>query len=337
MKAKKTSLFCLAIVALVLLLSACSGSIGTTGSTSQSNLSVLQVLQNSATAMSKLKSAHIDLKASGSGQAVNSGVTPTPTIGTTPGGTPTAVPPIATPSTATPTSTTQQVTFNVTGSGDEALPNDEAMRFNVTQSVTNTPTSFAQIVQGNNVYVQNAQGKWYVFNKSAFSGYVSKPFSGFGTPNLTQLLGLLVHTKISDHGDETLNGMTVRHISIALDKVALQQMLSSDSQLASLLGQQNINAVLNNTKSVNASIDLWIDETQFYLRQTELKLNLNVNAASLGQSLTPVANSGNTGLIPANVITSLDSTVDLSKFNQPVTIVPPTNATPATNPSTVIG
>ncbi len=335
MKAKKISLFSMAILALVLLLAACSGSIGTTGSTPQSNLSVLQVLQNSASAMSKLKSAHIDLKANGSGQAVNSGVSVTPTTGATPGGTPTAVPPIATPSTAS--TTTQQVTFNVTGSGDEALPNDESMHFYVTQSVTNTPTSFAQIVQGNNVYVQNAQGKWYVFNKSAFSGYVGKPFSGFGTPDLTQLLGLLIHTKISDHGDETLNGLTVRHISIALDKVALQQILSSDSQLASLLGQQNINAVLNNTKSVNATIDLWIDETHFYLRQTELKLNLNVNAASLGQSLTPVANSGYSGLIPANVITSLDSTVDLSKFNQPVTIVPPTNATPATNPSSVIG
>jgi hypothetical protein len=320
MKAKKSSLCCLVVVALALLLAACSGSIGTTGSTSQSNLSVLQVLQNSATAMSKLKSAHIDLKASGSGQAVNTGTTATPG---------------ATSSTATPTA--QQVTFNVTGSGDEALPNTEAMRFNVTQSVTNTPSSFAQIVQGNNVYVQNAQGKWYVFNKSAFSGYLSKPFSGFGTPNLTQLLGLLVHTKISDLGDTSLNGMTVRHISIALDKVALQQILSSDAQLASLLGQQNINAALNNTKSFNATIDLWIDETQFYLRQTELKLNMNVNAASLGQSLTPVANSGYAGLIPANVITSLDSTVDLSKFNQPVTIVPPTNATPATNPSTVIG
>jgi hypothetical protein len=310
---RRASMFCITIAALVLLLTACSGSIGATGNTSQSNLSVLQVLQNSATAMSKLKSAHVDLKASGSGQAVNS----------------------TTSTTATPT--TQQVTFNVTGNGDEALPNSEDLRVNVTQSVTNATTSYAQIVQGNNVYVQNAQGKWYVLKKSELSGYVGNPFSGFGAPNMTQLLGLLVHTKITDHGDETLNGMTVRHITIALDKYALQQILSSDSQLVSMLGQQNINAALNNTKSFNATIDLWIDETQFYLRQTELKLNLNVNAASLGQSITPVANSGYTSLIPANVITSLDSTVDLSKFNQPVTIIPPTNATPASNLSSVIG
>ena len=40
---------------------------------------------------------------------------------------------------------------------------------------------------------------------------------------------------------------------------------------------------------------------------------------------------------PASVKTALDLIVDLSKFNDPVTITPPTNATPTNNPAAVLG
>src|SRR3989440_11743812 len=102
---KKHFLLLVALATVLLLISACSSTGGGTGG---SNLTVLQLLQNSSKAMSQLKSAHVDLKANGTGQAINTNTTTTPT--------------------------TSQVTFNLTGSGDEALPNQEAMQFDVTQN-----------------------------------------------------------------------------------------------------------------------------------------------------------------------------------------------------------
>lgn len=302
-----TLLLCISLGALLLLFSACSGSIGTGGGSTPapSNLTVLQVLQNSQKAMSKLKSAHVSLQTKGSGQSA----------GTT------------TSSAGTPTT----VSYSVTGSGDEALPNQEEMHLTTTQSVTSTTNAITEIFSGNQVYVQSG-GQWYVLNSSQV-GKVGNPFAGFGSPNMTELLGLLVHTQITDHGDQSLNGVTLRHITLKLDKYALQQLLDSDQQLVNMLGQQNINAIINNAKTVNATLDLWIDEQQFYVHRTELKLNLNVNAASLSQSVTPTVNPTIKGLIPANVLSNLDSIVDLSNFNETVSITPPASATPITIPT----
>src|SRR6266566_9088278 len=128
---KKHFLLLVALVTILLLISACSP----TGGSGGSNLTVLQLLQNSSKAMSQLKSTHIDLKANGSGQAITTNATSTPTTGT-----------------ATPTTTAvNNVTFNLIGSGDEALPNVEVMQFDVSQNgATTTPTTshLEQIVQG---------------------------------------------------------------------------------------------------------------------------------------------------------------------------------------------
>src|SRR5690348_14717663 len=157
---KKHFLLPIALVTAFLLISACSP----TGGSGSSNLTVLQLLQNSSKAMSQLKSAHIDLKANGSGQAITT-ATPTTTTTTTP----------------TPTATVNNVTFNLIGTGDEALPNVEAMQFDVSQNgATTVPTTshLEQIVQGDKVYIKNTKGQWYVLDKSALKGYVDDPFSG---------------------------------------------------------------------------------------------------------------------------------------------------------------
>src|SRR6266566_4134065 len=181
---KKHFLLLVALVTILLLISACSPIGGGSGG---SNLTVLQLLQNSSKAMSQLKSTHIDLKANGSGQAITTNATSTPTTGT-----------------ATPTTTAvNNVTFNLIGSGDEALPNVEVMQFDVSQNgATTTPTTshLEQIVQGDKVYIKNTKGQWYVLDKSALKGYVDNPFSGVKSPDLTELIGLLEHTKITDNG-----------------------------------------------------------------------------------------------------------------------------------------
>jgi len=211
--------------------------------------------------MNKLKSAQIDVKASGSGQALTS-------------------------STATPTSssakpTINNVTFSLTGNGDEALPNEEAMQFNVTQNITNETSKLAQVVQGDKIYIQNTKGQWYVLDKSVLKGYVDNPFSGINNSDLSLLIGLLQHTKITDNGVESLNGQNLRHITIALDQVALKQFLSNNQQLVDVLGQQNLNAIIDHTKAFNSTVDLWIDETTFYIHRTELKFNLSADTSTL--------------------------------------------------------
>ena len=224
------------------------------------------------------------------------------------------------------------VNFSLSGSGDEALPNQEKMQLTTTQSVTNTTSNVTEILVGNKLYTQTNGGPWYVLSNSAL-GNVGNPFSGLGSPDLTELLGLLVHTQITDHGDQSLNGVTLRHITLQLDKYALEQLLDGNQQLVKLLGKQNINAAINNAQSFNATLDLWIDETQFYVHRTELKLNLKANTAALKKSITPTASPVNKGNFPASVITNADAIVDLSKFNEPVSITQPASATPIAIPT----
>ena len=315
---KKHFLLLIALAIVLLLISACSP---TGGGSSGSKLTVLQLLQNSSKAMSQLKSAHVDLKANGSGQAITTNATPT--TGTT--------------TTITPTATVNQVTFNLIGSGDEALPNQEAMQFDVSQNgATTTPTTshLEQIVQGDKVYIKNTKGQWYVLDKSVLKGYVDNPFSGIKSPDLTELIGLLEHTKITDNGVQSLNGQDLRHITIAMDKVALKQFLSNNQQLIDILGQQNLNAVIDNTKTFSSTVDLWIDEATAYVHRTELKFNLGVDTGTLSRSITPTVT---TVIVPSNVTTKFDSIVDLSKFNESVTVTTPTGAIPTNDPTTVFG
>lgn len=292
----------LVLLPVLLLISACSPSLGT----GNSSLTVLQVLQNSAKAMKDLKSAHIETKTTGTLQ----------TLGT--------------PGTQKPT-TASSLMFKVSGSGDEALPNEEQLQVTVSQGKNSSPANLAEIVQGDKVYVQNTKGQWYVLDKSELEGFTGNPFAGINGLDPNALLGLLQDTQITDHGDELLNGESLRHISVALDKAGFKKILDSDPQLGNLFGQQNIEIILNSTKLFASSLDLWIDETNFYVHRTEFKINLNEDIRSLRQSLTPVV----TFPLPAGVITSLDSTLDLSKFNDPVMITPPTGAIPTDNPISI--
>ncbi len=290
---KKFFVACIPLVLLALFISACS-STGSSGSSS--NLTVLQVLQNSATAMQKLKSSHIDFSLTGS---ANASATATPT------------------STSSPSS----ASFSVKGNGDEALPN-ESLHITTMQG-----SNLAEIVLGSKVYVQNAKGQWYVLDKSSLQGMTGNPFSGIDTSNITDILALAQHAQITDHGDQTLNGQSLRHITIALDKQGLQQLLTQNGQMASVIGQQAVNTIINGTKGFNSTLDIWIDETQFYVHRTELKLNVNANLSAA------TATTG--GNVPANVSTTIDSIVDLSKFNETVNITAPANAIPTTNPVSI--
>jgi hypothetical protein len=288
---RKHILLFIVLVATLVAVTACTPNIGNGGS----NLTVLQVLQKSADAMKQLKSAHIELKATGSVQGDAS----------------------------------SPHTLNMTGSGDEALPDQEQL------SLTTNGTSVEEIVSGDKVYVKNASGQWYVLDKSAFKGVVTNPFSGIDANDMNTLLGLLQETQLTDNGVQSLNGENLRHITIGLDKNALKQILDKNQQLAGYIGQANVDAILNNTKKFNASLDLWIDEATGYVHRSEFKLSLNANISSA--STVVATTTTGTVTVPSNVTTTFDSVVDLSKFNAPVSITPPTNAIPTDNPSIVFG
>ena len=288
---KRVPILAVAMVGIVMLISACSQPIST-GSNSSSSLSVGQVLQKSANAMKQLKSSHIDLQSTTNVQTKGASAT---------------------------TGTSQNVNVQVKGNGDQQLPDQEQLNL----TLDNT-TNVAEILQGSKVYVKNNQGKWYVLDKTTLQNSVGNPFSGF-TIDQNSLLGLLQDIKLTDHGTESLNGVSLRHITAQLDKTALKQLLNSDPQLKNTFGSQNIDTVLDNTKTFLSTADVWIDETNFYVHRSELKVNLAADTSAVGNSA------------PASVKTALDLIVDLSKFNDPVTITPPTNATPTNNPAAVLG
>ncbi|GAC1394427.1 MAG: hypothetical protein NVS4B11_09260 [Ktedonobacteraceae bacterium] len=298
---KKYAISSLALMLTVLFVSACGATITLPGS--GSSLTPLQVLQNSATAMKQLKSAHIELQNTSNLQA----------LGTT----------SATPAATTPTA--NNVTVNVTASGDEALPDQEQLKLTI-----NRGTSLTEILQGDKVYVQNAQGKWYVFDKASLQGIVGNTFSGFNVDQNT-LLGVIQHAKITDHGDQQLNGQSLRHITADLDKDGLRQLLKDNPQFGGGLSQQDIGSILDKAKAFQSSVDVWIDETKFYVHRTEVKLNLDADTSSVGGTPTIA------GTVPSNIATKLDSIIDLSKFDDPVTITPPTNATPSNDPTVILG
>jgi hypothetical protein len=288
---KRIPILAVAMVGLVMLISACSQPIST-GSNSSSSLSVGQVLQKSANAMKQLKSSHVDLQSTTNVQTRGASAT---------------------------TGTSQNVSVQVKGNGDQQLPDQEQLNL----TLDNT-TNVAEILQGDKVYVKNNQGKWYVLDKTTLQNSVGNPFSGF-TIDQNSLLGLLQDIKLTDHGTESLNGVSLRHITAQLDKTALKQLLNSDPQLKNTFGSQNIDTVLDNTKTFLSTADVWIDETNFYVHRSELKVNLAADTSAVGNGA------------PASVKTALDLIVDLSKFNDPVTITPPTNATPTNNPAAVLG
>ncbi len=292
-------LFALA-VAMVLLISACSQT--TPGSSTTSSLAPIDVLQKSADAMKQLKSSHVEIM-SKSNLQTSGGTSATTNNGKT----------------STSSASSSNSNFVLTASGNQALPDGgEQLAVNLNTVKLN------EILKGDNIYVQNSQGQWYVLNKSDFANLVSNPFSGISFDQNT-LLGAIENIKLDDHGSETLNGQSLRHLTATLDKDALKTIVTQNPQLKSAFGQQDINAVLNNTKKFLSTVDVWIDEKQFYVHRTQLKWNVDADTSSVGNGA------------PSSVLSTLDTTLDLSNFNVPVTITPPTNAIPTTNPAAIFG
>jgi hypothetical protein len=277
----KGHLWLTGLVSLLLLLSACSLP-GQTGSTSPA-----QTIQNSALAMSQLKSVHFDLQANLQLSA-------------------------ATPAAGTSTST-GAMSFAVTGSGDGAKTGAADVNLLLNQN------PFLSAVSDNgNVYVRGGDGTWYVANQNQVNG-VEKFFSQDPATYLAALLGELQNATLTDQGSTTLNGQTVDHITATLDAKTLQSLAS---QLNGLLpaNEQSAKNTLN-----NATLDLWVNTSNWYVVQAKFNLGANLDLSKIPQ----VEFNGQTINLPAEVVpANLTAQLDFSKYNVPVTVQVPTGAQP---------
>jgi hypothetical protein len=276
-------LLLLGLVLAMMIFSACGQGTTTNG------MSPLQVLQNSANTMKNLKTSHVDLNATSQISGANASGFEIP----------------------------GNIAVTLKGSGDQSLP-DNAQKMNMTLNLNSFSAPVSEVTTDDKVYIQTPDGQWYSFDKTTFGGVDCGLSSFLSAPtiDLNSLLVLTAHMNITDHGDENVQGQSLRHLTVNMDKAALKQLLSDNPKLKCNLGSQDLNTVKNFTSSA----DLYIDEQQFYVHRSKLQVNV-----SAGDNNNQTASS------------SSDLTVDLSKFNQPVTITAPANATPLTDPKQLLG
>ncbi|MHB8597792.1 MAG: DUF6612 family protein [Ktedonobacteraceae bacterium] len=300
MKLRKMRYLILSLGMVLLFVSACGSVTGTPGSSQ----TAIQVLQKSANAMKGLKTVHFDMNL---GETLNMGS--------------------STSSSSSPT-TSNHYAITVKANGDELVPNQVSLQTTTATSTGASPNlKFAETVTGGKVYIQNSKGQWFVLSESQFKSGGTNPFAGTDISGYNNLLTLAQKATFVDHGDQTLNGVSLRHITVTLGKNNLSDLLNATGTLNKMSAQQQqaMNKLLSNVKLQNASLDLWIDESTDYVHQMEIKFTMNINTASL---VTPTTSSSST---PSNISTATDITIDYSKFNAPVTIKAPTNATPINN------
>ncbi|GCE48012.1 uncharacterized protein DUF1396 [Thermosporothrix hazakensis] len=299
---KKRNVSFLLLALMVFLLAACAPQEGNTQTTQTANETPLEAIQKSVEAMKQLKSAHLELQANN--QVKN--------------------PIQQTPQSMPTTAQTQDITIQVKGNGDVSMP-DQA-KINYTLSSGKQNAQLVQIMKGNKVYIQNQQGKWYVLDKEVLMQQAGIPGGPYQLDQQS-MLGLLQHAKIKDQGIQSLRGENMRHISADLDKEAFKELLRNSPQLKGYFGQQDIETVIDKTKSFNSTVDVWIDQNKHYVRRTEMKVNMALDPSAISNQSTQ----------KGDITSTSDLVIDLSKFDEPVTITPPEQATPTNNLQEVLG
>lgn len=313
----------IALAALLLIVSACGASSNSSSSShsnsSSTTISPTQLLQKTTTAMKSLKAAHTVLKST---STVNAGTASGTSTGTS-----------TTGATSTPMagSSPQQATVTVSGSGDEVFPNQASLNFMVnTGSSSGTQgTSVSEIVTNQKLYIKSQKGQWYVFTPSSTGG--GNPFASANVSNYNNLLNIAQKGKITDDGYQTISGQKLRHLTVNFSQSNLKDLLSTMGQIPSNMSsaqQQQFNRVLSSIKVQQATLDLWINESNSYVYQEQFKLNLASNGASSAGSSTPTTTTGGTQL---NFNDNTNTMINYSKFNESITITPPANATPTNN------
>lgn len=202
------------------------------------------------------------------------------------------------------------VTYTVTGQGDASAPDKVAVNLSAGSPLLSLVSS------GQTVYVQLKGGQWYSVDKSKIKNAEQNFFSQSLATRLGQIMGVLQNAQLTDHGQETINGQSLDHITATLDAQTLKSLSSELNGLAPAKDQSNLNQI---TKAV---LDVWIDPATSYVHVAKVDVVTQVDASALDQFSGQ--KTGATGALPIE----MKAQVTFSKFNQPVTIVPPANSTP---------
>src|SRR5258708_13342671 len=298
----------LATVAMLLIMSACSLGSGRTGRGSEGRKTGAKVLQNSGNKMKQLKGIHLNLQVKTKIVAVD--------LKPTPGST-------------TPTN----INLNINANGDAVMPGQVSLKLNI-GGFSGLTLNLAAILKGDKAYIQNSKGQWYMMDKSRLLGSnaSSNPLSSATVPNFNQLIDIGQHAQFTDHGDQSLHGQNLRHMTVTLDKNALKDLLNSTGQLKGLTGssQRVFKQFMNSIKNFQASLDFSLDESTPSLHRVEMKVNLKLDTRSFARPGTTSSN------MPSAVTLRSDTIVDLSRFNDSsITITAPANTIPTDNPSTI--
>lgn len=291
MKFKQRYSGLLALGMLLLLMTACSiPGINASKST-------LSLLQSSDSAMKQLKTEHV---------VMNSTSTSTINLGTS--------------SSASPTQTTAKLKMT----GDIVLPDQSSMQLTLNTGAVNQNINItiSMIITGQQLYIQNSKGKWYQLDNTLLKGASSNPFAGSNIASYNQLLPLAQKAKFTDRGTETLNGASLRHITVAFGKDALADLLKATGQNLPASQQADLNKLLSDITINKLTLDLWIDEATSYVHRMELKMGITIGGST--------STTGSTG-VSSGITSDSDIVIDYSKFNEPVKITAPAGATPTDN------
>lgn len=294
----KKSFFFVTLTCLVLLLGACgtgAGSGSATGSsTPVASLTPAQLLQRTATTMGQLKSVSYTMSSVGG---------------------------MTLPSFSTASSKSSTISTTTKASGVAVPPANAKLQLSMT--ILGQTLTFSEVVKGQKVYIQNQKGQWYVVDKSA------SQVSSFANTDVTGYDKLLTlkDVKVTDDGKTLLNGASMRHLTITFGKNALSDLMNTTGTLNNLTAseKQQMGKALQNMTIKNTVLDVWIDNTTAYLSRFQLQFDLNMDMSKL---ITPTPGTSASSL---SLDMNQNTTIDYSKFNAPVTIATPSNATPTSN------
>ncbi|GCE14071.1 hypothetical protein [Tengunoibacter tsumagoiensis] len=207
--------------------------------------------------------------------------------------------------------------------GDSLLSTQEAA-YNLNTSVDSgtiqQDTAMKLVTQGDKVYVQNKNGTWYVLSKAALDSSLDNSQLG----DFSALFALAKKGTLNDSGTEKLNGVTVHHLVVTLDKDALKDRLQkvADS-LQAVLGQDAAKSFFDTIQLSKPTLDLWIDESTSRLYQSDLTYGLTLDLSSLA---TPTP-----GASAPSIVISSDGKSTYSNFDKKVTVTVPADAIPASS------
>ena len=143
---------------------------------------------------------------------------------------------VAPPANASEAANTAQISISMKSDSDVMQP-DQA-KGNLTMSLTSGGQGIdyntQEIKKNNKVYIQDGKGNWYYVDAKTAADANSNPFAlSDQFTNFDDLLSSAQKGQLQDHGEQTLNGTSLRHLTSVLGSAQIQQVLNgSDTSTA---------------------------------------------------------------------------------------------------------